>query len=250
MKKGYILLLGVVLSLGFAISVQAKSGDVVFKNSGYIYNGSTTTVCGDAGIQKSLNAEDLSSCVNLGDVRIFLVSTHASCWLTNGNKACKFEDVQPGRKLFRFEWKSDIGRPAQVVDAWIDIPDWAEWNMTYVYDVPAHNVVFTSDVGNRDIGMMSQGIVGDRRELSIINNWSDEVILLKGNLSGGDYKTNVPMLDGCYTVYYYADNTCPGSGPSSGCDRNYLDYPLCVGGAPDAANEVHLENDDNPTLFE
>jgi hypothetical protein len=168
--------------------------------------------------------------------------------MTNGNRACKFDDVQTSDnspKLFRFEWRADIGRPAQVVDAWIDVPSTNTWNQTWVYDVPSHNVVFTSDVGNRDIGMISQGIVGDRRELSIINKKTDAVILLKGNLTGGGSFTNVAMLDGCYAVYYYADNTCPGDS----CSRNYLDYPLCVGGGPGAYTEVDLATDDVPVLY-
>lgn len=236
------MVLTAVLVVGLVSQVQAGvKVDIVFKNPGYTYNGATTTTCDDGGPGYP------SDCVNLGNVRIYLVSSNESCWLTNGNKACKFEDVQSGYgpKLFRFEWMADIGRPGQVVDAWIHIPDTSTWNQTWVYDVPAHNVVFTSDVGNRDIGMIAQSIVGDRRGNSIINAKSDPVILLKGNLTGGLNEVNVPMLDGCYTVYYYPDNTCPGNS----CSRNYLEYPVCVGGAPGAANEVHLEFDDMPITF-
>ncbi len=236
-RQSFFLILAVMLTLGF-IASEVQAGvkvDIVFKMPGYTYNGTNITTCDDGGPGYP------SKCVNLGNVRIYLVSTNQSCWLTNGNRACTFEDVQSGYnpKLFRFEWQSDIGRPAQVVDAWIDIPNTKTWGLTYVYDVPAHNVVFTSDVGNRDIGMISQSIVADRRGQSIINKKYDDVILLKGNLRGGLTPVNVPMLDGCYTIYYFADNKCPGKD----CVRYYLDYPLCVGGAPNAVNEVHLEDD-------
>ena len=237
-----------MLIAGFVGTAQAGvKVDVVFKNPGYTYTGGTTTTCLYG------TAAHPSDCVNLGNVRIYRVGTDESCWMTNGNKSCKFEDVQSGfsPKLFRFEWRADIARPAQVVDSWIDVPNTNTHNQTWIYNVPAHNVVFTSQVGNRDIGMISQSIVGDRRQNSRINKKSDAVILLKGNLTGGMTPKNVPMLDGCYTVYYYADNTCPGNS----CVRNYLDYPVCVGGIEDVGelddkvNAVDLSTDNMPNIY-
>lgn len=217
--------------------------DIVFKNPGWTYNGVSTTTCEDGGPGYP------SSCVNLpGRMTIWYVNKGESKLLTNGNKSVKFKGVQSGSgpKLFRFEWRwEELGRPFQVIDSWIDVPNTTTWNQTLIYNIPAHNVVFTSDVGNRDIGFMSSSFIGDRRDRSIINKKSDPVLLLKGNLTGGLTPKNVPMLDGCYTVYYYDDNTCPGNS----CSRNYLEYPVCVGGAPGAVNEVHLENDDMPTVF-
>lgn len=234
-----LLTLSCVLTMGLAgpVLAQAKVA-IVFKNPGYTYSGVTTTTC----------AGDPSDCVNLSDVEIWSESTNQTCLMTNGNKSCKFEDVQSGgAKLFRFEWRRSISRPGQIVDVWIDVPNTPVWGQTWLYDVPAHNVVFTSDVGNRDIGMIPQSVVGERRQNSIINKWQDDVILLKGNLPGGDTPTNVAMLDGCYSIYYYADNTCPS--PCCTCSRNYLDKPLCVGGATGADNSVDLSTDDTPTTY-
>jgi len=169
----------IALCLGFTIQVQAAAKvAVAFKNVGYTYNGSNSTTCG-------------GDCVGLSDVQIWDVASGKKGLLTNGNRAHTFEPVGSGfPRLYRFEWKRSVNNPYQVIDVWIDIPLTNTWNQTYVYDVPAHRVIFTSDVGNRDIGLLSAKIVGERRQNS-------------GNLTGGLTEVGVNMLDGCYTIYYF-----------------------------------------------
>ena len=235
--------LAVFLTAGVVGIAQAGvKVDIIFKNPGCVYSGSTTTDCSSP------------DAVSLSDVKIYEVATGRSCWMTNGNRSCRFDDVQSGGpKLYRFEWKSGL-RAAQVVDSWIDVHNTTAYGVggqpqIWIYDVPAHNVVFQSQVGNQDIGMLSQSFIADRRVNSLVNPVYDPVLLLKGNLSGGLTPKKVPMLDGCYSVFYYADNACPGS--SCAASRNFLDYPLCVGGPQGDGNEqvVDLSQDDMPQVY-
>jgi hypothetical protein len=237
--KSRVAAFAALIAFCFIFVGQAQAGPkvtVVFKNPGCEYVGTSTTDCSSP------------DAVKLADVRIFSETTNQSCWMTNGNRACKFENVQSGfgPKLFRFEWASDISRPAGVVDVWLDIPSANANNLTYLYDVPAHNAVFINNgCCGHEVSIIPSRTVGERRTQSIINEKSDERIFIKQLANGSGTETIVPMLDGCYTVYWNEDNLCPGNS----CERSYLEVPACVGGSLGDVTTIDLRDDDNPILY-
>jgi hypothetical protein len=140
-----------------------------------------------------------------------------------------------GPTLFRIEWwdGAAVGMVSkQVIHVSIDVPSGTE--PVYI-DIPAHNVVFHNDAGKKidTVRVWSSSSVGEAMWSSAPNKYGNVGLVISANFNTWNSPRVIPMLDGCYTIMA-AWGTCPGGG----CTYDFVDYPVCVGGSPDADVEI------------
>ena len=101
-----------------------------------------------------------------------------------------------------------------------------------IIDIPCHNVVFHNDDAGIKIDTVriwSSRSVGEAMWSSGPNKYGNVGQVIANNFNTWNSPRVVPMLDGCYTIMA-AWGTCPGGG----CTYDFVDYPVCVAGSPDA----------------
>ena len=120
-------------------------------------------------------------------------------------------------------------------------PSTNTWGQTYYVDVPAHNVTFDNNSGQKvNINVFSSRAVGAALMSSKVNTYGNLGTIIKKHFQSWDPPKDVGMLDGCYTVMWTSYSGCPGGWQN--CEYDIVDYPVCVGGDANATLAVDLDD--------